>query len=921
MTFKGPFGDWLRERRKALDLTQADLADQVGCSITTIRKIETDERRPSKQISERMADVLAVSMEDRAAFVNFARRVVMNTLHAPTQDVAILAQTDNLPLQETPFIGREGELSQIADRLADPTCRLLTLVGPGGIGKTRLALQAAVEAVDTFADGVYFVPLTPVGATAFIASAVASALQFSLYGQENPEAQIIHYLRGKHLLLVLDNFEHLIENAKLLSEILKAAPALRILVTSRERLNLREEWVFEVRELSYPANEGESDIEAYDAVQLFLQHAHRVHIGFTLTPRQKPAVIRICRLVGGMPLGIELAAAWVRVLPCEAIAEEIARSLDILESSARNIEDRHRTMRAAFEPIWNRLPVEESEVFKKLSVFRGGFTREAAEQASGASLRALSALVDKSLIQREPDGHYQMHPLLRQYAEERLSQDAGEIQRAYDAHAAYYMKLLKQRELDLFSMRQRETVEELEADIDNIRAAWQWAVDEANIIILQNGAYSYYALCDMQGRYLESSDALEKAIARLESIDVSEERDFTLAILQNGSGGYLIRLGRFEEAHVAYQKSLTLYQHIGRRHSSGIDTDPLANLGLLAVIVGSYDKAAAYGEAALKRIESGDQLNLMYTLYVLATATYSQGQAEAALGYARKAYAISDGLGDKYFSSYVLVVMGNIAQALEEYDKAWEYYQTSYERKKEANELGGMAFALNCMARIAWLRQDYPAAQKLFQQAHDLYRDVHDPGGLATSIFGLGDIAQAQADYATARHHFYRALEIAIDMCWTQLILTILAGVSNFLLRTGEVEQVAEILILVAQHPASEPPTRRRAELLLKQTKPRGEIPDLDTVAQRLRDHLRQPKIYSLVEDSHGTKQQGVDALSEREIEILRLLAEGRTNIEIAAQLVLAVGTVKAHNNHIFSKLAVSNRVQAIVRARELGLI
>jgi predicted ATPase/DNA-binding NarL/FixJ family response regulator len=825
----------------------------------------------------------------------------------------------NLPHHATTFVGRHQEIADLTALLNTSACRLLTLVGPGGVGKTRLAIQVAAQ--KTLPDGVYFIPLQPLTSPEYMAFAIADAVGFQFYAGGTPQEQILTYFQDKVLLLVLDNFEHLMESAELLSEILKAAPGVRMLITSRERLNLLEEWVFDVRELKYPAQEVETDIEAYDAVQLFLQHAQRVQTGFTLTPLQKPAVIRICRLVAGMPLGIELAAAWVRVLSCEAIADEIERSLDILESSARNVEDRHRTMRATFEPIWKRLPVEEGEVFKKLSVFRGGFTREAAEQVAGASLRTLSALVDKCLIRHEPNGRYQIHQLLRQYAEEELTQNAEEIQRTNDAHAAYYMQFLKRREPDLISARQRETAHEFEAELDNIRAAWQQAVDQANEVFLQKASYPYVIFCDMQGRYLEAIDATEKAIVRLQTLAPGRERDYTLAILQNLSGSNLIRLGRLEAAQVAYEKSILLYESVGRHPPPGLSTNSVASLGLVAATLGNYDAAVAYGKEALEHIEASDKLNRTFTLYVLAVATYSQTQFEASLAYARQAYEISDGLGDKYFGSYILVVMGNIAQALEAYDRAFDYYETSYHFKKDANELGGMAFALNCMARIAWLRQDYPEAKRLFQEAYDLYLVVHDPGGLATSLLGLGDTAQAETDYATARAYFYRALVIAIDIHWAQLMLTILTGVSDFLIKTDEAEQAAAYLAMVAQHPASEPPTRRRADQLLQRVKPSGEIIDLDTAAQRLCDYLKLPKAYSLTQNSRGIKQASIDALSEREIEILRLLAEGLTNEQIAEKLVLVVGTVKSHNHHIFSKLGVSNRVQAIARARELNLI
>jgi predicted ATPase len=285
---------------------------------------------------------------------------------------------ENLPRYSTPFIGRLTDIAHICDLLDNPSCRLLSLIGPGGIGKTRLAIQVAAQSAEQFAGDIYYVPFQPLNSSDFMVSTIADAVGFQFHPGDDPKQQLLGYLHGKTLLLVLDNLEHLSDGAELLSEILYAAPHVCLLVTSRERLNLGEEWVFDVPELNYPKNEFETDVEAYDAVQLFAQYARRMKTDFALTSREKPAVIRLCQLVGGMPLGIELAAAWVRSLSYEEIAHEIERGLDILESPARNIEPRHRNIRAAFEPTWNRLSDGQRSVFRKISVFRGGFTREAA---------------------------------------------------------------------------------------------------------------------------------------------------------------------------------------------------------------------------------------------------------------------------------------------------------------------------------------------------------------------------------------------------------------------------------------------------------------------------------------------------------------------------------------------------------------
>ncbi len=321
MNTHGPFGKWLKQRRKTLDLTQADLADQVSCAIVTIQKIEEDQRRPSKQITERLADVLAIAPDERAAFISFARRVSDSPLPLP-MDLAALWPTHNLPVQSTPFIGRDKELAQIADRLTDPVCRLLTLVGSGGIGKTRLALQAAADQLEMFADGVFFVSLTPVGSTMLIAAAIASVVQYSFDDHDDQNTQIITYLRSKHILLIMDNYEHLLDGIPLMTDLLANVPHLKILATSRERLNMQEEWALPIEGLPFPTLAANGEVGSYSAVQLFVQSARRVQPSFSLDGNQD-GVIEICQTVEGMPLGIELAATWLRAhaLPADRRAD------------------------------------------------------------------------------------------------------------------------------------------------------------------------------------------------------------------------------------------------------------------------------------------------------------------------------------------------------------------------------------------------------------------------------------------------------------------------------------------------------------------------------------------------------------------------------------------------------------------------
>jgi predicted ATPase len=326
----------------------------------------------------------------------------------------------NLPHAAAPFVNRVSEIAEITDRLNDPSCRLLTLVGPGGIGKTRLAMPVAANCAEQFDDGVYFVPLHSVDSPDFILSAIIDVVSPQSRSGGDLKHQFLQYLREKALLLVLDNFEHLLDGADLLTEILEAAPDVKLLVTSREALNLQEEWRYSVTGLQYPETTAAEQPGAYSAVQLFVERARQVRGDLSLADEQA-AVVRVCRLVEGMPLALELAAVWSRALHTNEIATEIQRSLDFLSTSLRNVPQRHQSMPAVFEQTWRRLTDEEQLVFRALSVFRSGFRREAAEAVAGVSMRVLSNLMDKSLLTREPNGRYQIHELLRQYAQTRAT--------------------------------------------------------------------------------------------------------------------------------------------------------------------------------------------------------------------------------------------------------------------------------------------------------------------------------------------------------------------------------------------------------------------------------------------------------------------------------------------------------------------
>ena len=332
--------------------------------------------------------------------------------------------SSNLPPQGNAFVGRELELTEITELLLHPHSPLLSLVGAGGVGKTRLALEVAREllAGGGFADGVVFVSLEALSDASSVLAAVAAVLGLDLSGQEDAGSMVKRFLSEKRLLLVLDNFEQVLEGAAFVRELLDACPQLTLLITSRERLNLDMESVFAIEGLAYPEPATPLERAGYfGAVQLFLQRARRAEHGFSLTPDTLPAVLRICQLVEGMPLALELAASWLRALPMDDIVRELEGSIDLLESPARDVRERRRSVRAVFDHSWALLQARERDVLRGLSVFRGGFRRQAAAEIAAATLPVLASLVDKSLLRMNPEGRYDRHPLLSQNTRARNS--------------------------------------------------------------------------------------------------------------------------------------------------------------------------------------------------------------------------------------------------------------------------------------------------------------------------------------------------------------------------------------------------------------------------------------------------------------------------------------------------------------------
>ena len=392
-----------------------------------------------------------------------------------------------LPKMPAPFIGRRPEVEQVKALITDPAHRLLTLTGPGGTGKTRLSIQAASELENIFPDGVFFVSLAPIQNSEAVLPTVAKALDFSFYQEdETPRQQLLNFLREKKLLLILDNFEHLLDSSDLVTDILANSADVKLMSTSRVRLNLQGEQLFNVTGMRIPTvdeadvwEDPETQAKPFSAVQLFLDRARRIRSDFVLTKENVHSVMEICNLVHGMPLGLELAAAWLELLPPEEVADEINRSLDFLETDQADVPERQRSIRAVFESSWKLLSEDEMDAFLRLCVFVGSFSREAAQQVSRASLKTLLGLVNKSWLQQMDNGRFQLHELMRQYGSERLGADKTAWREANDRHASYFADFVANQSVRMRGSEQPAGLKAIEDEFEsNIMIAWDWLITE-----------------------------------------------------------------------------------------------------------------------------------------------------------------------------------------------------------------------------------------------------------------------------------------------------------------------------------------------------------------------------------------------------------------------------------------------------------
>ena len=730
-----------------------------------------------------------------------------------------VAPSHNLPHIPTPFVGRELEQSQIAARLDSLDCRLLTLTGPGGIGKTRLALQAAGQRLATYRDGVWFVGLAALDDAAGIPSAIASAMGFAFSGPADPANQLVDFLRNKETLLLLDNFEQLIgdQSLDLVARLLAEAPGTQMLVTSRERLNLQAEWIVDVSGLPYPADSADPRAGHYAAVRLLVQHAQRLRTDFKLDATNQAAVVRICQMVDGMPLALELAASWIRALAPQEIVAELARGLEVLTTTARDLPARHRSIRAVFDYSWQSLSQPQQVALMQLSVFRGGFTRETAAAVAGVTAGVLLALVDKSLVRPLASGRFLKHVLTNQYAESRLAEHPQLERQVHADHARYFAERLQRQEHGFYGSDDRNALGWMVAEEENIRRAWRWAVAEQDLTLVGHFLESFLYFFDIQGRYREGAELTQEALAALAPIDGESEPRFrrVLGRLTALDGGFRFRLGDFEGTRLQAERAVALLEPFR----------PLLDLGHAFLYrgigfygLGDLDRCLADSLRARDAYrEAGHAWGEGAALDNAGTILSLQGHHDEGRRLHLEALEIAQKLGSRYLMAALLGDLANIETAAGDHDKALDYAERSLAVIEEMERPYMTATISRALGDIALQSGDYSAAEEHLAKALAIARNTGNRLDLADALVQLGAVHMAQKRYELATEAYQEAVATAGDIQARLMVADALAGLGEVAMHRGAPHKAVTLLAFVVTNGVSRAETCQKAEALLQE--------------------------------------------------------------------------------------------------------
>ncbi|MEO5952995.1 MAG: tetratricopeptide repeat protein [Chloroflexia bacterium] len=747
------FGQWLKQRRHELDLTQDAIADSVGCSTDTIYKIEAGLRRPSRQVAELLAGCLQVSPNERPAFVKWARGASIEqpsvAVEKGTSDGFLVGsastmRSNTLPVAPTHLIGREQEIARLRELLWHNKTRILTLVGPPGIGKTRLAQELAATLQDDFKDGMAYIPLASVLDPELLPATLAAGLGIKESSKHSLIETLQDTLRDKQLLLVLDNFEQIAEAAGVVTSLLSVAPQLKVLVTSRTPLHLRGEKLLSVPPLALPDLQhmpAYNELAEIEAVALFVERAQDAQNNFELTSENAALVAAICNQLDGIPLAIELAAAKIRLLSLPQLLARLEHRLSILTGGPRDAPMHQQTLRQSIESSYMLMNSDGQKLFRQLGIFLGPFTLEAAEEVTDTDIEGMEAILDQSLLRRQADGVmvgdgealFSMLSSIREYAREKLDAQ-GETDSTALKHTRYYLKLVLAAEPELSTANQKLWVNRLAASYADIRAAFNWSLKNGEIALALHMAGTLWRYWYVTGEFSDGRRWLELALGC-----GSDQPPEMRALVLHGIGTLAERQNDLAAAESYLLESIAIRQHSGNKHALA---NTLNSIGTVYYSQGSAEKAeTAYRQALALHEELGEKEDMARIQGNLAMVYYSRGEYERASAILEETLAMRRELR---FQVHIASALNNLALLmllLGDYERSLTYSEDAVALDFELGDQMGRAFSLGNLGHAARRLGQYERAQSALAESFLLFTNMGDKRNQAASLLRLAAVA------------------------------------------------------------------------------------------------------------------------------------------------------------------------------------
>lgn len=750
------FGTWLRARRRSLDLTRDKLAACAGCSPATIEKVENGERKPSRQIAELLARCLKIPESLTADFVQFARGGAsidgLLTEHEtphPKPGGAIA-----LPSAPTEFIGRAAEVEAVRDLLRSRGVRLVTIIGPPGIGKTRLSLEAASGLGANFQDGVYFVPLSGLTSANFVIPTIASVLGVRAVQHQTLLESVVSALRGKHVLLVLDNFEQLLPAASDIAALLAGAADLKALVSSRAALRVYGEHTFSVPPMTLPdsgAQTSEQELLEYEAVSLFVKRARAANREFALSAENASQVVAICRRLDALPLAIELAANRARVLTAGQILDRLGASLDLLAGGASDLPSRQQSLRGAIGWGYDVLAPREQQLFRVMSVFVGGCTLDALEKQSLAEgpgelglVDSITTLVDSSLVRQQSGvvgARFSMLDTIAEYAMEQLIANREVAQARHD-HAHYFLSLVEKAEPNLQGGDQAGWLAQLDVEQANIRSAYDYFREVKDGLSLARLVSSLRRFWYLRGDFLQGREWLTAALDHAEGLP-----DEVLAKVLHGLGTVTWSMGEMVEAEGYFEQSLTIWRRLGDKR--GI-ANMLNNIGIILQPMGKYKQARERHSEGLRLYrELGDGWSIALSLANLGLVALDSGEYAEAEKLLQESLAVRREVGDEQGIAQSLNNLGMVARCVGDLERSCALHKESLEMFRRMGDRRSMGLAMSYLAN-ALLDSGSPEARTYLLDSLALFKESGVRTGMASSFEGLAQLASKDGEWKQA---------------------------------------------------------------------------------------------------------------------------------------------------------------------------